>query len=326
MERRLASAMKILVAEDDDVSRFMTVKAVQALGYECIAAADGEAAWQLYLREGADTVISDWMMPGMDGVELCKRIRRMDDRAYTYFIILTALSEREYRLEGMRAGADDYLAKPLDRDELHLRLIAAQRVTTLHRKLQVQARELERLNREFFESGRVDALTGIANRLRMQEDLRAIAARVERYGDGFSLVLFDIDHFKLYNDTLGHVAGDEVLRAVARALAGACRSGDTVYRYGGEEFLAILGTPNLALAAIIVDRMRAAVEAACIRHPKSDTSPFVTVSAGVASLVADGGGTVADALRRADGALFRAKQAGRNRFVVQADDLDDALR
>lgn len=323
MERRPASAMKILVAEDDDVSRFMTVKAVQALGYECIAADDGESAWQLYQREGADTVVSDWMMPGMDGIELCKRIRRMDDRAYTYFIILTALSEREYRLEGMRAGADDYLAKPLDRDELHLRLIAAQRVTTLHHKLQEQARELERLNREFFESGRVDALTGIANRLRMQEDLRAVAARIERFGDGFSLALFDIDHFKLYNDTLGHVAGDDVLRSVARALAGACRSGDTVYRYGGEEFLAILGTPNVELAAIIVDRMRAAVEACGIAHPKSVTSPNVTVSAGVASLLAGGSGTVDDALRRADVALFRAKQQGRNHLVVHTADLDE---
>lgn len=319
MERRPASAMKILVAEDDDVSRFMTVKAVQALGYECISADDGESAWRLYQREGADTVISDWMMPGMDGVELCKRIRRMDDRAYTYFIILTALSEREYRLEGMRAGADDYLAKPLDRDELHLRLIAAQRVTTLHRKLQEQARELERLNREFFESGRVDALTGIANRLRMQEDLRAVAARIERFGDGFSIALFDIDHFKLYNDTLGHVAGDEVLREVARALAGACRSGDTVYRYGGEEFLAILGTPNVELAAIIVDRMRVAVEELGLTHPKSSTAPVVTVSAGVASLLAGGSGTVDDALRRADMALFGAKQQGRNRLVVHED-------
>jgi len=319
MERRPASAMKILVAEDDDVSRFMTVKAVQALGYECIAAEDGESAWKLYQREGADTVISDWMMPGMDGIELCKRIRRMDDRAYTYFIILTALSEREYRLEGMRAGADDYLAKPLDRDELHLRLIAAQRVTTLHRKLQDQARELERLNREFFETGRVDALTGIANRLRMQEDLRAVAARIERFGDGFSIALFDIDHFKLYNDTLGHVAGDDVLRSVARALAGACRSGDTVYRYGGEEFLAILGTPNVDLASVIVDRMRVAVEECAIAHPRSDTSPSVTISAGVASLLTGGSGTVDEALRRADKALFAAKQSGRNRVVVDSE-------
>ena len=315
MESKPPSAMKILVAEDDDVSRFMTVKAVQALGYECIQADDGEAAWALYQRERADAVISDWMMPGLDGIELCRRIRKTDDQVYTYFIILTALSEREYRLEGMRAGADDYLAKPLDRDELQLRLIAAQRVTSLHRKMQEQARELERLNREFFESGRVDALTGIANRLRMQEDLRAIGTRAERFGDGFSLALFDIDHFKLYNDTLGHVAGDEVLRAVARALAGACRSGDTVYRYGGEEFLAILKTPNLELAATVVDRMRLAVETCRIAHPKSVTSPYLTVSAGLASLAPTEPASYDDALRDADLALFRAKQSGRNRVV-----------
>lgn len=308
--------MKILVAEDDDVSRFMTVKAVQQIGYECISACDGEAAWELYLKEGADAVISDWMMPGLDGIQLCKRIRQMDDQLYTYFIILTALSEREYRLEGMRAGADDYLAKPLDRDELQLRLIAAARVTGLHRKLQDQARELERLNREFFESGRIDALTGIANRLRMQEDLRAIKARVDRFGDAFCLALFDIDHFKLYNDTCGHVAGDEVLRNVALALAGACRSGDTVYRYGGEEFLAVLGTPNLELATTIVDRMRASMEQVAVAHPKSETSPFVTVSAGVAAFYPGAGGSIDEALQRADAALFEGKQRGRNRVVA----------
>lgn len=321
MDTKPADAMRILVAEDDDVSRFMTVKAVQALGYECLAATDGEAAWRIYQREGADAVISDWMMPGVDGIELCKRIRRMDDRAYTYFIILTALSEREYRLEGMRAGADDYLAKPLDRDELQLRLIAAQRVTSLHRKMQEQARELERLNREFFESGRVDALTGIANRLRMQEDLRAISARMERFGDGFCLALFDIDHFKAYNDNLGHVAGDEVLRAVARALAGACRSGDTVYRYGGEEFLAILTTPSVEMAATIVDRMRSTVETCALAHPHSGTADVVTVSAGVAGLLAGGTTTIDEALQRADAALFRAKQLGRNRTVVDGADV-----
>jgi len=308
--------MKILVAEDDDVSRFMTAKAVQQLGFECIIAADGEEAWEIFMRERPDTIISDWMMPGLDGIQLCKRIRQMDDRAYTYFVLLTALSEREYRLEGMRAGADDYLAKPLDRDELQLRLIAAERVTALHRKLQEQARELESLNREFFESGRIDALTGIANRLRMQEDLRAIHARGERFGDTFGVALFDIDHFKLYNDTCGHVAGDEVLRTVARALAGACRSADTVYRYGGEEFLAILATPSGDLAKTIVERMRAAVEDEAIPHPAGEDA-VVTISGGLASFN-PANGSIDDALERADAALFQAKQLGRNRVVVHA--------
>src|SRR5690606_19710225 len=124
---------------------------------------DGEAAWEAFLQRAPDVVVSDWMMPGCDGIQLCRRIRSHDPRGYTYFIILTALSEREYRLEGMMAGADDFLSKPLDRDDLQLRLIAAKRVTELHRRLAQQQRELERLNREFFESGRIDALTGIAN-------------------------------------------------------------------------------------------------------------------------------------------------------------------
>ena len=309
----------ILVVEDDENLRVGLVDNLEDAGYRVTAAASGAEALAAWRQGALDLVVLDVMLPDTDGYRLCATRRAAGDAVPV--LMLTARSLEEDVVRGLDAGADDYLAKPLDRDELHLRLIAAQRVTTLHRKLQEQARELERLNREFFESGRVDALTGIANRLRMQEDLRAVAARIERFGDGFSIALFDIDHFKLYNDTLGHVAGDEVLREVARALAGACRSGDTVYRYGGEEFLAILGTPNVELAAIIVDRMRLAVEECGLVHPKSSTAPVVTVSAGVASLLTGGTGTVDDALRRADMALFRAKQQGRNRLVVH-DDVD----
>lgn len=315
--------MRILIAEDDDVSRFMTVKAVEQLGFECEHASDGESAWAIFRERGCDVLISDWMMPGLDGIQLCRRIRSDESSAYTYFIILTALSEREYRLEGMRAGADDFLSKPLDRDELQLRLIAAKRVTALHRRLGEQSSELERLNKEFFESGRIDALTGIANRLRMQEDLRAIEARVKRFGDAFCLALFDIDHFKRFNDTHGHVEGDQVLRRVARALAGACRSGDSVYRYGGEEFLAIINTPDQEMATAVAERMREAVEQCNISHPASATADQVTVSAGLASFRPLDLGTSEQSLERADIALFQAKERGRNRVVVHtASSLD----
>lgn len=311
--------MKILVAEDDAVSRFMTVKALEQLGYSCVAANDGQDAWDKFLRDGADVVISDWMMPRVDGIELCRRIRAREDRGYIYFIVLTALAEREFRLTGMRAGADDYLAKPLDREELLLRLIAAERVTRLHRKLEEQAVELERLNREFFEVGRKDPLTGIGNRRRMQEDLGAFEAEFARGGVPVAVALFDIDHFKDYNDTYLHMAGDEVLRKVADTLSQALGPGDAIYRYGGEEFLAVMPGLSPSEAAQRVELMRASVQACAIPHERAERR-VVTVSSGVSGVAPE----VAEsaflaAIRRADQALMVAKRQGRNRVVVHGD-------
>ena len=307
--------LKILVAEDDSVSRFMTVKALEQLGYACTSATDGQDAWDKFIRDGADVVISDWMMPRVDGIELCRRVRAREDRGYTYFIVLTALAEREFRLTGMRAGADDYLAKPLDREELLLRLIAAERVTKLHRKLEDQAQQLERLNREFFEVGRKDPLTGIGNRRRMQEDLSAFEAEFLRGGLPVAVALFDIDNFKPYNDHYLHVAGDEVLRKVASTLSRTLSAEDSIYRYGGEEFLAVLPGLDLDQAMARVERMRAAIEACAIPHDLTERR-VITVSAGVAPVAAQAGESIfLAAIRRADEALLRAKREGKNRVV-----------
>lgn len=311
--------MRILVAEDESISRLMAVRAVEQLGYTCVAASDGLDAWEKYLREGADVVISDWMMPRVDGIELCRRIRAREDRRYTYFIILTALSEREYRLTGMRAGADDYLAKPLDREDLMLRLIAAERVTTLHRRLEEQQRELERLNHEFFESGRRDALTGIANRRRMQEDLVSFEEAVRRDRRVACVALFDIDHFKLYNDTYLHLTGDEVLRRVATVLARQLTAPEAIYRYGGEEFLVIMPGRTLEEAKAQAERMREAVEACAIPHERSTVSTVLTVSCGLATVPVDAETPFMTAVRAADQSLLQAKRDGRNRVVVASD-------
>ncbi len=139
--------MKILIAEDDAVSRLILQKAVERLGHACLVAVDGAEAWALYQRTPVDVVISDWMMPGLDGRALCQQVRAHAADGYTYFIFLTTLNDKEHVLSGMQAGADDYLTKPLDRDELQVKLIAAARVTALHRQLAAHRTELERLNR-----------------------------------------------------------------------------------------------------------------------------------------------------------------------------------
>ena len=259
--------MKILVAEDDTVSRTILRRAVDKVGHECLAAADGEEAWGLYKENpDLDVIVSDWMMPGMDGLELCRLVRGERRDAYVYFIFLTALGDRDHLLMGLEAGADDYLSKPLDHDELQVCPISACHVTELHRRLAFQNRELEELNRRLFEQPREDPLTCLGNRLRLREELETLRARAERYGHSYSVVLCDMDFFKSYNDRYGHIAGDEVLVRVAKELTEGRRSGDTAYRYGGEEFLIVLPEQCLEAAVNTADRLRLAVEALRIPH------------------------------------------------------------
>jgi two-component system, cell cycle response regulator len=308
--------LRILIAEDDAVSRTILHRAVEKFGHECLAAEDGERAWEIYREtSGVDAIISDWMMPGMDGLELCSKVRGEERNGYTYFIFLTALGDRNHLHMGLEAGADDYLSKPLDRDELQVRLISARRVTELHRRLAFQNGELEVLNRKLFEQSREDPLTRLGNRLRLREEFEALRGRVERYGHNYSAVLCDVDYFKLYNDHYGHLAGDEVLQKVAETIADHCRSGDTAYRYGGEEFLIILPEQSQESATATADRLRQAVEDMRIPHEANDPPGIVTISAGVATLSAGANKSADDLLGEADAALYHAKQSGRNRVA-----------
>jgi two-component system cell cycle response regulator len=306
--------VRVLVVDDSEVERRILNRAVSRLRHECVLAEDGQRGWDLFRDGGADVVISDWMMPGMEGDELCRRVR---DAAppYSYFIMLSGLEDRAHVLRGMTAGADDYLTKPLDSDDLEACLTAAARVTRLHQQIEQQQAELESLNAELYAQARRDPLTGTGNRLRMREDLEAVEGRVARYGHRFAALLCDIDHFKLYNDVCGHVAGDAVLRAVADALVYSSRSSDTVYRYGGEEMLVILPEQDLDAAIAAGERMRGAVEALHLPHPGIGPTAVVTVSVGVA-LWERWEGCHEEPLRRADQALYRAKGSGRNRVVA----------
>jgi diguanylate cyclase (GGDEF)-like protein len=306
--------MRVLVVDDDAVTRRILQVAIKRLGYECLLANDGNAGWAVAEREVVDAIISDWTMPGLDGLELCRRVRAQSTSAYTYFILLTANDAKSHFLAGMQAGADDYLRKPPDPDELQVRLAAASRITQLHRQLSQQNAELERLNSALFEQGRTDPLTHVGNRLRMQEDLAQLGSRATRYAQPFCIALCDIDHFKLYNDSCGHQAGDDVLSAVARTLSQTSRGGDAVYRYGGEEFLVMLPQPDMAAAALAMNRLREAVEQLAIPHPAfRDAVRTVSISVGVARFDPDQ--SVDDLVKQADVALYVAKSRGRNRVV-----------
>jgi len=310
--------VRVLIAEDDAVSRMILRRAVEKLGHECLAAADGLEAWETF-RENADVdvIISDWMMPGMDGHTLCKNVRNYVGTrdGYPFFVFLTALGDKQHLLEGMQAGADDYLKKPLDRDELEARLLAAERVTTLHRQLSGQKKELEKLNFELFKQARRDPLTRLGNRLRLREDLETLRARAERYGHAFCALLCDIDSFGSYNNAHGHLAGDDVLRQVADAIFETFRAGDVSYRYGGEEFLVVLPEQTLETAAIAAERLRRAIEVLAIPHEGSPTG-FLTMSCGLAGLEPRSTKTVEELMKEADGALYAAKQNGKNTVAL----------
>jgi two-component system, cell cycle response regulator len=311
--------LRILIAEDDAISRMILRRAVERLGHECMVAADGIEAWEMYQESPeVDVVISNWMMPGLDGPALCKKIRNQAGSrdGYPFFVFLTTLGDQAHRLEGMQAGADDYLSKPLDRDELEVRLLAAARVTSLHRQLTEQKKELEKLNFELFNQARRDPLTRLSNRLRLREDLETMSARVERYGYSYCAMLCDVDSFKLYNDRYGHLKGDEVLRKVAEAILQSFRTEDTSYRYGGEEFLIILPEQPLESAALAAERLRCAVEKLAIPHEASEPGEIVTVSCGLAELSPGAKKTVEEVLKEADEALYQAKEGGKNKIAV----------
>ena len=307
--------MRILIVDDAATVRFLLTRTLHALGHEVRAASDGREALTLIAEDRPEVVISDWLMPGLDGDELCRRLRA-DDGSYIYFILLTSLEGRDNVLAGMRAGADDYLTKPFLDDDLEACLIAAERVSALHAELAAKNAELERLNMALFDEARTDALTGVGNRLRMAEELRAFSARHGRYGEAFAVGLFDVDHFKALNDEQGHLTGDVTLRAIAQSLSSRLRPGDAIFRYGGEEFLVIFAGQDAIGAMRAAERLREAVQGSGLPHGSNGQHGVVTVSAGIAH-AAPGGYVDLDALLAdADRALYLAKARGRNRVEV----------
>jgi len=304
--------MKILVADDDAGARLIAKTMLGSLGHDCDLAVSGGGAWDLIRDVGYDMVISDWMMPEVSGLDLCRKLRSDETNGYTYFTMVTGRGAATSILQGMDAGVDHYLVKPLEVDALHCALIAAERVTRLHLQLAQQRVELQGLNQELRSLTRRDPLTGLGNRRALQQDLELLEERVARYGHRFCVALFDVDHFKAYNDTFGHPAGDQALRAVAGQLRGHLRKGDTVYRYGGEEFLCVFPEQSVEQGAYAVERMRRGLEQLAVPHPGSEHR-VLTMSAGLAMLDPARSGSAGDLLNEADEALYRAKQMGRNR-------------
>jgi two-component system, cell cycle response regulator len=304
--------MKILIAEDDPVSRRLLQAKLVKWGYDVAVACDGDEAWQALQAEGAPRIaILDWMMPGTDGVDVCRRVRRKAPDAYTYIILLTALQRDDDLITGMEAGADDYITKPFKANELKVRLRAGRRIIELQNEL-IEAREALR------EKATHDPLTGLWNHEEILSALGRQLNRIEREGGDVSAIMVDIDHFKRVNDTYGHMAGDVVLRLVTKRILSLTRIYDYVGRYGGEEFLIVLPGCDRGHATALAERLRSCVSRDGMDIPEGIVP--ITISLGVATRE-KGGECGADSLvRRADLALYRAKTNGRDRVEVAAEE------
>jgi diguanylate cyclase (GGDEF)-like protein len=303
-------ALDVIVVDDHESSARALCAAVTSLGHRCRVAGSGAQGLKLHRLRRADVIVADWTMPGMDGMELCRHVRELDSSTYTYLLFTSGVATKRDFVDAVRAGADDCLAKPIDVDDLEARLIAADRVVRAYRALAERNIDLRHDSKASFIAARVDTLTGVSNRLSLEEDLQALQARVSRYQRPVCIAMCDIDGFKRYNDHYGHLAGDETIRAIAQAIHASVREVDHVYRYGGEEFLVVLPEQAPDQAAAAMSRVLRAVRALGIAHAPESARSIVTVSIGVAFVDPRGDASVRQAVARADKAMYLAKQLG----------------
>ncbi|MGH8762789.1 MAG: GGDEF domain-containing response regulator [Nitrosospira sp.] len=292
--------MKILIAEDDTTSRLLFSATLRKLGYAATAVENGQKAWDAWKQDKYSLLISDWMMPDIDGLELCKMIRAESSLQYTYIILLTALDGKGSYLEGMDAGADDFITKPFDEEQLAARLRVAERILALHKKLHVQATH--------------DRLTGIWNRAAIVDCLEKELERAARQNTRIGVVLADLDHFKQVNDTHGHAAGDRVLQEAAQRMRLALRPYDRIGRYGGEEFLIMTPGCTWSDAMTLAERIRGSISAEPVNGQSGEIP--ITVSLGATISGGRAGEDANTLIAAADEALYRAKKTGRNRTEI----------
>jgi diguanylate cyclase (GGDEF)-like protein len=293
----VTQATRILIAEDDVVTARLLRALLDSWGFDVITVTDGVSA--LAVLQTADAprlAILDWMMPGLDGPEVCRRARAHRPGVPMYLILVTSREARRDVVAGLDAGADDYVVKPPDPEELRSRLKAGIRVLDMEH--------------HFERVAMVDGLTELPNRRSLDDTFSRQLTRTLREQQPVSLLMIDVDHFKALNDTHGHMTGDAVLRRVAQILRQQVRPQDLVARYGGEEFALLLPNTEPDAAVSIADRLRKAIALGQV-NGASESFPSVTVSVGVSS--ARTAISLSELMSQADAALYRAKQAGRNR-------------
>ncbi len=318
---------KVLIVEDDPIQLRLMEHTLVGFGYTILTATNGKEALQVIGSEEPRVVITDWMMPEMNGLELCRALRMHEGIRFVYVIIVTAHGGPDKVVEAFEAGADDYLTKPLNKAELLARLRAAERIVSLESDLAGRTREIHRVNAEMALAHQklnkaneqlrtmaiTDELTGLLNRRESMNRLSELWAAHQRYKQKFSCIMLDIDHFKLFNDNHGHAVGDHVLRETAKLLMDNVRKTDKVCRIGGEEFLILCPNVEIQGASVCAEHLRAVVEQHAFKHEGIDM--HVTISLGVAE-PSEGIANPEILVKTADTALYDSKKQGRNRVTV----------
>jgi two-component system, cell cycle response regulator len=300
---------KVLVADDSAVYRKLVEQTLHQDQYSLLLAKTGQAAIEIFEQHHPALVITDWMMPDLTGIELCQRIRASLKDAYTYIIILTSISEKENVVEGLAAGADDYLTKPFHPGELSARVAVGRRMVDLHRQIEAKNRLLREL-------ALTDALTSLPNRRAIEEWSSRQLSGAARHGFSFWVAIADLDNFKRVNDTYGHDAGDAVLKGFGEILKANTRSSDICGRIGGEEFLMVFTHAKPEDVRVVVERI--------LHRFREREFSFggqtirVTASFGIAGFQGRVTPEFAKLVNQADEALYAAKRAGRDRIEVRS--------
>lgn len=300
----------ILLVDDDRFMRTVLCQTLQDAGYQVSQAANGKEALELCRSNYFPIILTDWVMPEMDGIAFCWAFREKTAESYTYLILLTSQDGKDKLIEGLEAGADEYLIKPVNEAELMVRLKTARRILDLESSLQKSLEEIKQLSIR-------DPLTGMFNRGYLDQHLPNEIRRADRYLRDFSLIMMDLDHFKKINDTWGHQAGDAVLQHCTRIIAGTIRHEvDWVARYGGEEFVLVLPETDQVGCGVVAERLRNLIASSTCSfrgENLSITASFGTVTRSPSDSAND---IHADfMLHKADQCLYQAKESGRNRIV-----------
>lgn len=305
--------MKILVVDDSKVIRMVVAECIISLGHEIEHVENGDEAIAYIKENNVDLVLMDVEMPGMNGFDTTRAIRAMEQQDWFPIIFLTTKQDDGSFSKGILAGGDAYLSKPINPLRLQLTITAMERIYVMRQKLQVAQKDLLSANKELERLAMYDQLTGLANRRNFDDSLEKQFKLAKRNKVPLSVIICDIDFFKIYNDSYGHQQGDDCLANVAKVIgATPARPTDKACRYGGEEFTVILPDTNLEGGLYIAEKLRKAVFDENIKHEGSKVAPFVTLSLGLASYTGQFQ-TQEEVLKAADDALYRAKENGRNR-------------
>jgi diguanylate cyclase (GGDEF)-like protein len=299
--------MTVLVADDDVLAAKVLEKTLKKWDFDVVRAKNGEEAWALIDRKGLRLAILDWMMPKMDGVQLCRKVRRKKRANYTYIILLTARDYFQDIIRGLSAGADDYMTKPVNLLELKARLQTGLRILELEDKLLESRQELK-------EMAAHDSLTGLWNRSSILEFFEDELDKARRERSAIGVIMIDVDHFKRINDTFGHAVGDQVLNRISGCLKTNTRRYNKIGRYGGDEMIVVLPDCQKANLEKIAERLRVSV--ARQRFKTERGSLRATISCGAASSETFQHATLRLLLQASDKALYEAKARGRNLVVM----------